>query len=247
MNIKEFFYIFIKSLNPIEYNVLVQRKKREAFSFFAYLVIFSVLLHTLFILPSLPKIGQKTEAEIQKISKFNVTGLDVEASAPIVLLNEPKIVVDLVGEKNITDESVLISRKYIQIKKFRPSLLDLRLYQTESKPISEYSDVKSLVLNSWQILTIFLLPSILFFVMILYLIKYASTFTVFLILSMIFLLLLKKKFKFSNLVKIWTFCLSILLLFELFIGKFALLLYASLGFIAIFMQNEKRRDNKDAI
>ena len=94
MTIKQFLLLFVQSLNPRAYRSLISRKKRDVAKYFFVLILYCVILSGLTNIPNFVKIPSQVEGTLSKISKLNITGLDVEITEPVTLLDQPKIVID---------------------------------------------------------------------------------------------------------------------------------------------------------
>ena len=150
MNLREFVFMFVQSLNPFSYKNLITKRKRDAVKYFIYIVLFSVLVTSIINLPSFFSFPST-------VQRLNFTSLGEE----IVLLREPKIVLDFSGHgRNLTDEALIITETEIIQWKLKP---DFSLF-------SMFSQVKRTIpVYFYWILLLFLLPSYLF-------ISYISTF-----------------------------------------------------------------------
>ena len=249
MRIKEFIFLFIKSLNPLDYNILVQRKKRDALKYFFMLLFFAILLGAITNLPKLSHMRQNFNTTLSKFERFEITGIDISLKEPIVLLDSPKIILDLSENRSeIKDESVLITKSNIMWKKFKPSLWDFSLYKTEKKPVEEYSDVLESahsIRGVYWLLFFFLLPSIFLIIYTLNLIKYSLLIMMFSLVAYLILILTKRKINYLLIWRAAVFSISIMVFLELVItplfdlGILPLLSYIFMFFLAISLTFEK--------
>ncbi len=254
MRISEFTFLLVKSLNPGDYKMLVTRKKRETMKYFFMLLLFSIIIGFIFSIPKLMAVPSKIDTVFMKFERFNITGIDIEANEPIVLLKYPKTVLDLTENRNnISSEMILITKSDIIWKKFSPSLFQWRLFLTEQKPISEYSDILHnagrIKGGAYWLLLILLLPSIFLIVLLLNFIKYTLIIS---IATFIGLLIVKLKGKKAKLFTIWRvaiFSSSIMIMieiglsplfnFSIYFSIFPILLYFLMFYLAMLVISEK--------
>ncbi len=256
MRVKEFIFLFFKSLNPLDYKILVQRKKRDTIKYFYMLLFFAIILGAITNLPKLSHMKRDFNTTLSKFERFEITGLDIELKEPIVLLNPPKIVLDLSENRSlIGDENILITKSDIIWKKFKPSLWDFSLYKTETKPVQEYSDVLESaysIRGMYWLLFFFLLPSIFLIIFSLNLIKYSLLILMFTILAYLIMILTKRKIKLLLIWRAAVFSISIMVFLELVItplfnlGILPLISYIFMFFLAILLTFEKGMKIKNA-
>ncbi|MFH2020398.1 MAG: DUF1189 family protein [archaeon] len=176
MNFKEFFIVFYQALNPIGYRSLMSRKKREILTYFFMLLFFCVIIGAILSIPSLMSFPKKVEGALSKFSTFNITNVDIDLKEPLILMHSPLIVMDLSENRSyVSDETILITKTDVYIKKLDINFDKLSLFQTEKLPVRDFSDIKEnfeTVKNTYWLLFLFLLPSILFAIYVLNLTKY---------------------------------------------------------------------------
>lgn len=254
MRFSEFAFLMIRSLNPEDYKALSTRKKRDTISYFLMLLVLSILIGFVFSIPKLLAVPEKIENTLMKFEKFNITGLDIEAKEPIVLLQLPKTVLDLTqNTTNITDEVVLITRSDIYWKKFRPSLFEWRLFETESKHVSEYSDVLQsagkLSGGTYWLLLIIMLPSMFFAAFLLNFIKFTIIILLTTAIAYAAAKIKRKKTRLFTIWKVAVFSSTIMLLISIglsplfnlgpFFGLLPLILYLLIFYLAMLVISEK--------
>ena len=207
MDIKQFLLIFVQSLNPKAYKTLSSRKKREVASYFFTLLFYCVLLSGLTNIPNFIEFPHQVEGAVSKITTFNITGLDVEITEPVTLLEHPKIVIDFSKNNTLDKEYVLITKEEIFFRKFQPKLF--KPVVTEQKPVAELGNVLetvSTINGTYWIVLIILLPSLFFISYLLNMIKYGLLITLVFILSFIILNISKKKVNIQHQLKSVFFC-----------------------------------------
>ncbi len=259
MRLNEFTFIFAKSLNPGDYKLLVTRKKRDTLKYFFLLLFLSILLGFILSTPKIVSVPNKIETFLAKFESFNISKVDVQANEKIVLLEFPKTVIDFTGNQtNITDEIILITKSDIMWKKVSPSLFGWRVFETNTKPIEEYSDVISNFGNikggTYWLLFILFIPSVFLFIYMFNLLKY-----VFLIGLVTFIgyFVVKIKRKKTSLFGVWKtavfsstimvfidMAIAPLFKFNFFIGVLPLLLYILMFILAMLVISEKEIEMK---
>ncbi len=178
MRFSEFMFLFVKSLNPGDYRMLVTRKKRDTIGYFLALLLFAVIVSFFFSIPKIMQMPDKIDSMVSKFDRFNITGIDAQTNEKIIIAKSPKIVLDLSGnETNVTDEYLLITKSDVYTKKFRPNLFEWKLFETENTKITEYGDVtvsfSKIKGRTYLLLYLLLLPSILLFTYVFNFIKYS--------------------------------------------------------------------------
>jgi hypothetical protein len=138
-----------------------------------------------------------------KFERFNITGIDIAADEKIVLMDFPKIVLDLSGnETQLSDEYILITKSDIYQKKFRPSLFEWKLFETEDKKVTEYGDVlqsfSKISGGTYWLLFLFFLPSLLLFTYVFDLLKYSFIIAVFTLIGYVIAKIKGKKIKITG-------------------------------------------------
>ena len=256
MRIKEFIFLFFKSLNPLDYKMLVQRKKRDTFKYFFMLLFFCILLSAFTNLPRLSHMRQNFNTTLSKFERFEITGIDIELREPLILLNSPKIVLDLSENRSdLIDENILITKSNIMWRKFKPSLWDFSLYKTETKPVQEYSDVLESahsIRGIYWLLFFFLLPSIFLIVFSLNLIKYSLLILMFTLVAYLIMLITKRKIKLLLVWRTAVFTISIMVFLDLVIsplfnlGVLSFISYIFMFSLAMLLTFEKGMKIKNA-
>ncbi len=256
MRLKEFVFLFFKSLNPLDYKMLVMRKKRDTLKYFFMLLFFCIILSGFTNLPKLSHMKQNFNATLSKFERFNITGIDIELKEPIILLNSPKIVLDLSENRSsLENENILITKSDIIWRKFKPSLWDFTLYKTETRPVEKYSNVlenANRISGIYWLLFFFLLPSIFLIIYTLNLIKYSLLIIMFTLVAYLISLILKRKVKLLLMWRVAVFSISIMVFLELVmaplfnLGILPLLIYILMFFLAMLLTFEKGMKIKNA-
>lgn len=223
MDLKNFATIFFKSLNPFKYSEIILFRKRDVFAYFFLLIFFAILLGGIFTIPTLGYLPQKIDESLAKFSRFAITGLDIEANESLLLLNSPRVVLDLRDEPESHDAFFVITKSDLFIKKFSPDIMQFTLYNTTKIPVEQYSDLLSdfnMVKRGIWIFLFFMLPSIIFFIYVLNLIKYAVIMLVAYLLLVLYKLAAKKALHFDALLKTLIFSSSIMIFSEITLAPF---------------------------
>ena len=234
MDIKQFIYLYIKSFNPTNYKEIIRKKN---YDYFLMLIFILVILGGIFSIPRIIHYPENIEESLAKFNRFNITGIDIQTSEPIILLRNPKTVLDLTQDRELTNETILITKSQIQWKKFRPSLFNMEIFKTEKKPISEYSNVlenANKIKGLYWLIFIVLLPSLFFLVFILNFVKF---FVIVILFSLLAYLLLKTRYKrtrFTKILRIAIFSVSLMMTLEIAIAP--LFSFGIIPFILFLIQ-----------
>jgi hypothetical protein len=203
MRFSEFAFLFVKSLNPGDYRMLITRKKRDTINYFLTLLFFAILIGFIFSVPKLMQVPDKIQTTLMKFERFNITGVDIEAKEKILLFNFPKIVLDLSGnETQVSDEFLLITKSDVYWKKFRPSLFEWKLFETKEKKVTEYGNViqdfSKISGGTYWLIFMFFLPSLLLLTYLFDLLKYSVIIAVFTLAGYIISKIKGKKIKITG-------------------------------------------------
>ena len=254
MRISEFAFLLVQSLNPANYHILSQKKKREAFKYFLILLFFSLVLGFFFSIPRFMEVPNKIEGLFTKFEKFNITGVEVHAKEPIVILKYPKTVLDLTdNEVTLTDEFILITKSDIFWRKWDPNIFPFRLFEQQRKEISQYSNILENVGTirggAFWLLFIIFLPSLFFIAYNLNFIKYVL---LILLETGIGFSVVKLKKKRVTLLKIWrtaVFSSTIMIVLEvvfsplfnysIYFSIFPWILYLLMFYLSMLVVSEK--------
>lgn len=244
MRIKQFIFLYIKSFNPTNYKQIAKKN----FDYFLMLLFFTVIFGGIFSIPRLMHYPENIEKSLAKFNRFNITGVDIQMNEPIILLKNPKTVLDLTQDRDITDETILITKSQIQWRRFGPSLFDLRIFKTEKKPISEYSDVLqnvNKIRGLYWLIFLVLLPSLFFLVYVLNLIKFSLLIFFSSLLAYLILKTRKKRTKFSRILTVAVYSISLMITLEIAIsplfsfGIFPLLIYLGQFTAGLYLISDK--------
>jgi hypothetical protein len=225
MRFSEFAFLFVKSLNPGDYRMLVTRKKRDTISYFLTLLFCAIIIGFIFSIPKLMQVPNKIEATFMKFERFNITGIDIAAKEKIVLLEFPKIAVDLSGqETNMSNEYILITKSDIYRKKFKPSLFEWRLFETEEKKVTEYGDViqdfSKISGGTYWLIFLFFLPSLLLLTYVFDLIKYSLIIGIFTVIAYLIAKIKGKKIKITGVWRAAVYSSTLMIITEVSIFQF---------------------------
>lgn len=106
------------SVHPKRYKFLSERKFRTSVKYLSKLLLVLVLLSSVFVLPRVLTMHGAVMDELDKFSEFSVSG-NLSTSEPIVIPEtQPVLVVDMAAQRNLSDESFLITRDTIQYRFF---------------------------------------------------------------------------------------------------------------------------------
>jgi hypothetical protein len=255
MDLKSFFTIFVKSINPMNYGDLVGERKRDASLYFFYLIFFAIILGGIFSIPKLGYLPQALNNSISKFTKFTVTGVEIETSEPLILLKNPEIVLDFRPEPETKDAFLLVTQEDIYLRKFSPNLFQLSMYNTTRTPMSNYSDVLqdfNRFKGTLWIFFIFMLPSMLFFIYVLNIVKYLFILALVMIFTIMVALIFRYKMHMQNMLKTAIFSISIMAFMDISLAPFFdFKIFSFLIFIIIYVlalryaKKGERRPAKD--
>jgi len=106
------------SIHPKRYKFLSERKFRTSLVYLSKMLLLLLLVSSVFALPKVFSMRATVMDEIEKFSTFSVAG-NVSTSAPVTIPQaRPVLVVDLEDQRNISDESFLVTRDKIQYRFF---------------------------------------------------------------------------------------------------------------------------------
>ncbi len=219
--------LFLYSLNPDKYKILLNIPLKKTIKFFTLLVFLSSILMIVLSIPSLTPsaINKKFDA----FNKLNIN-LSVSMNQPLMLPSSesPLITIDTTG--NITKlgkSKVLITDKLIS---YRTTLLGSRSLNT-----SEFSDLLSkrhIISRILTVAVIIILPMVLLLIFMLSLIKYALIGALALFISYAYLKIKKTKISIKQTFNLVFYSLTIMVLIESISTPFSFKKY--LVFINIF-------------
>ena len=248
MRLNEFVFLLTKTFNPGDYKMLVARKKRDAVQYFLLLLLFCLVIGFLLNIPNIITSHDYFDQQLSKFERFNISVVDIELKEPLILFEEPKIVVDFSENASIGDKAVLITRTEVMWKKPSPDIFQLRLFTTERKPVAEFSDVvsniRALKFIYWAIF-IAVLPSLFFVFYVFYLLKYTL---IMLFVTLVGYFIVKLRNRRSGVIrtaKIAVFSSTILVTADvalsrlLNIGTISFLIYLAMFFVCLFAASEK--------
>lgn len=149
------------------------------------------------------------------------------------------------------EELILITNKYIYIKKFNPGFL--KLFETETKNLEEYKDLKKNFSNlpnaTYWFMFIILLPSIIFFVYLFNLIKFTILVFIVSLIGYLFIKLKRKKLSFFSVIITAVYSCSIMIFtdiivlpffkFSIYLSLLSFMLYLLLFILSLMVLCEK--------
>ncbi len=255
MRLKNFLFLLVKSLNPLNYKMLITQKKRDVVKYFLFLLFFAIIIGGIFSIPRLVHFPEQIEKTVAKFETFNITGVDVELKEPIVLLKRPRIVLDLSPNRTqLQEETILVTKTHIMWKRFSPSLWEFRLFTTEKKPVEEYSDILqdvNRIKSSYIIFFIMILPSLFFIVYLLNFVKFSLLIILFTLLGFIFMKIRKKKSPLFRIMRAATFAMTLFVILDVSIlplfnfGILPLLIYIVIYISGLSFMTDKEIDIKN--
>lgn len=156
MDMGGYFWMFVKSFNPNQYEKVLQHPLRVFFAFMGLVLISALIIFTLLIVPLTYQYVASLPARTAGVEQFDL-GATVSAQQPVLVLERPHIVLDMgangtrTGDITLTGEGILY-RKYL-------------LFGNGEVRWDEITDLKNQTTTRDRMLGImilFLLPSIIF-------------------------------------------------------------------------------------
>jgi len=107
MQLKEYFLMVLKSLNPNKHKDLVKMTLFDLVKFFVFAVFLGIFISILTLLPTLLGYQENIGGELGQFENFNIDA-DVSLDEAIVILKRPAVVIDFEKDE-LTNEWVLIN------------------------------------------------------------------------------------------------------------------------------------------
>ncbi len=237
MRLKEYFKLIWYSLNPNKHRKVAQRPFFDLVKYFFFVVLLSVLFSVVLMIPSLAGYQSSLQKELSAFGNFSV---DVEASLDesITILKKPQVEVDF-SRGNLTDEFILVTDDRVMYNKFI-------FFGEEQAVFEDYRSVKSdKSTNLYSKVVIFVLPAIIFWVTILFLIKDFFFMALFAVLGWVFFISSKNKVTIQNSLKTSVFAATPMVFLDLALWPWVIMYYIPLiiyliyFFIGLVMVSER--------
>lgn len=178
MRLREYFGMILSSLNPNEHKKLVKKPLFDLLKYFAFVMLLGILLSVVVMIPMLYGYQESLGGELGEFKKFNVK-TDVSLDEPVTILKRPAVVVDFTKEE-LTNQWILVTNSSVLYKKFI-------FFGREEIKFSDYQNVDDMESTSlYAKIMVFLLPAMLFWIMVLYGIKYVILSIIFSVLGWVF-------------------------------------------------------------
>src|SRR4030042_6540317 len=110
----EFFFTIAKVFNPNSYEELSHRTMKDVISYFISILFVSYVAMVLISLPVLMSLESQLSTDLSKFDEL-VVDLKISMNQPIYI-KQLKLGIDATGDKELTDENILITKNYIQTK-----------------------------------------------------------------------------------------------------------------------------------
>lgn len=171
----EFFFTILNVFNPNSYTELSHRTMRNVISYFISILFLSYVLMILISLPLFASFQTHLDKEFSKFDEFTID-LNISMNKPIYI-NQLNMGIDATGDKNLTNENILITKNYIQTKPLICFFKPVCFFRNDITKVSldEYDNVlekREEFISLVYLLALFLLPWILISLFIILLIKY---------------------------------------------------------------------------
>ncbi len=205
MHIGEYLLMLVKSYNPNQYHKLVENNTKDMFSFIKYtFAISAIVFLCLFIPISLIYIATLNE-RFEPVTTLKLTG-EIEANNAVTIAEHPHIVLDLAAN-NTPSRTITITRDGIHYPTFY-------LFGDSTIPWSSIFDLKSNMTSHAFLLTTFLLPSIIFWILVWSMLKIFFLLAILVILAITLPRIFRFRISGSDAVKVAIFSSPSLLLFD---------------------------------
>jgi len=184
-----FFMSLYYSLNPLSYKQLSTRPLTLSFKYLFLLLLLSFLATLILFMPILANLQGRVTGTLSKFSEFKVDA-NIETTGPAMII--PGIIVDTTG--NVTEPNpVLVTKENVEWVNFKCfAFRPLCLFSKKEEKISSVEFRDSNILENQEILTklvpffvFFMVPAILLFLYIVFLVKYLLLITIFSFLAFI--------------------------------------------------------------
>ena len=215
MQIQEYFKLILKSLNPNKYKEMAKIPFFNLVKYFFFIILLSLLVSVIILVPMITQYKDNLSSELEGVEQFQIN-VESSINEPITVLKKPKIVVDFQKE-NMTNEWILVNEnsvsynKYFFFGKEKAFFGDYQSVQ-EDESVSLYSKV-----------VIFLLPSVLFWILFIFLIKYAVLISIFSLLGWMFFMSGRNKMTFRNSLKAAIFTATPMIIIDLALWPIAVM------------------------
>ncbi|MBN1502790.1 DUF1189 family protein [Candidatus Woesearchaeota archaeon] len=249
MKIKEFFIVIIKSFNPDSYKELTKKKLGDAFHYLFFILILSMLLSGFIFLMKFNTITERLDKIYSQFDSFKVS-FDVVQKQPVLLINDPKIVLDLTkNQANMTDEDYIITKEHLYRKKFDPDIMNFKLYSIETISLEQYEDLvtyKDKVKKFIVFILIILVPSAFLFLFTILSFKYLVEILIVTLLGVGYSTIKRYNVKSVDILKLAIYTSTLMILLELVskplfnLGILPLVVYLILFFVGLFMIQDRK-------
>jgi len=247
MDLKSKFYTIFKTLNPSNYSELSEQPFSVVLKYYFFIVIFGVLVMSLLFIPTLYSMNRYFSEDLAHFQTLNVTtSFDVKES--FNLLSDPVIRFEQVP-RNLTNELFLITSQDVSYKKY------LFFGTVISHPLSSGVDVagSSAAKNLIVLGIFFMIPSLIFWCAVLFLVYFAIIILLMYIVSLVIVALARVNINLFTLLKLCIFASTIMIFVQLFsmpfvrVFWFAILLYFALVLFVLLLFNADAKHNRGNI
>ena len=213
----EFFFTLLKVFNPNSYTELSHRTMKNVISYFISILFLSYVLMILISLPLFSNFQTHLNKEFSKFDEFAID-LKISMNKPIYI-KQLNIGIDATGDKNLTNENILITKNYIQAKPlicfFKPACF----FRNDITKVSldEYDNVlekREEFVSLIYLLTLFLLPWILISLFIILLMKYLFLALILTILGIVLIKIINQRIGPKKIFKISIYSLTPMIILD---------------------------------
>ena len=239
MDLKQLFYTLFRSFNTHSYPELTDRKFGSVLKYFLFVTILSIILMFILFIPSIFYFPQAVANDVSHFQNLDV-GSTFTLKDSFNLLSNPVIRMDST-QQNLTDELVLITPDTISYKQYILFGRQVDMPMVKNVDVANSSHAKALI----GIGLIFLIPSLFFWSIILFIIYFAVIILLTFILGLIVTGLFRVGVGIGKIFKTAIYSSTAFIIMQLVLMPFfrifwiPLLVYWLLFFIVLFSWREK--------
>lgn len=220
--------LFLRTLNPGTYPKLCEEMplgdaiKQFFFTFLLFLCVMSLLFF-----PAVMIGAPRFHASLGSFSSFSLDA-NISGEEPVTLVRNPYVVADLGPNATMGSATILLTKTGIEWKKYY-------LFGHSAATWDELRDARDYSDNSYSLLFLFLIPSIVFWVGLLLLVKNLLLVFVFCLLAFLVPRLWSFSISFANTCKVALYAASLMMLVEMTLFPFVRILWLPLLLYILFL------------
>lgn len=237
--IRDYWTTIAKSLNPKNYKEMSDESLKFTVNYFLFFLILSIIIMMLIMIPTGISHIKNLDKKFETLETLTFSA-NVTQKEPTIITKKPLIVFDLTKE-NKTTETILINRDKIFYNNYL-------LFGSKEINFDSYSDVienKQNIKNLLLTIFILLLPSIIFYLFLYFLIKYVIIIIISSLLAWIITRFTKQEIKIKNIIKTAIYSTTIMIILDIiflplyFFFLLPIIVYLIFFIIGIWIVSEK--------